>query len=324
MNSKEFVTVAKATVKELGKDEVGNMAAVLTYYTFFSIFPILLLAISFASMFLKPQDATDFVFGNVMKVAPGFVNLLQDAMTEAFKDRNRTGWIALVGFATLIWSATGAFSALDKAINRAWEAEKVSSFIVSKLVSFAMLVGLALLFLVSVLASSALAATRSITSAVAGGDVPGSQIFWWAANVAVSLAIIFLAFAMTYRFLPRCDVNLRDVWPAALLAAIAWTIVKELFALYLGSSIANYSATYGTLGTVFALLTWIYLSSFIIMLGAEFSSETARVRRLRPKARVPGANELPRDEARRGESEDVAAHRKSPWLPPPAAHVHET
>jgi membrane protein len=259
----------------------------------------LLLAITLTSMFLKPQDATDFIFNNVINVAPGSVGLLQDAVAEAFKDRARNGWLALVGFATLIWSATGAFIALDRAINRAWESERVASFIASRLVSFAMLLGLALLFLISVLASSALTATRSVTSAVAGGDVPGSQIFWWGANVVVSLAVVFLAFLMIYRVLPRCDVSFADVWPAALLAAIAWTIVKELFALYLGSSLADYSATYGTLGTVFALLTWIYLSSFIIMLGAEFGSETARVRRLRPKP----------------EGENSARSKKSPWLP---------
>jgi membrane protein len=94
-------------------------------------------------------------------------------------------------------------------------------------------------------------------------------------------------------------VSLRDVWPAAFVAAIVWTLLKELFGLYLGSVFAQYSSTYGTLGAVFALITWIYLSSLIILTGAEFSAESARVRRLRRE--VAG---LPSSE-----------RRPSPWLP---------
>ncbi len=297
MNGKEFITVARATIKEFGKDDVGDMAASLTYYSFFSIFPMLLLAITLIGVFVKPQDATAFVFDNVTKVAPGSVSLLHDAITRAFENRDSAGWIALVGVVILVFSASGAFGALDKAVNRAWNAERVPSFVGGKIASFVMILVIAALLVVSVIVSTVLSNTQSVTNSFTGGGVPGSDVFWSVVNTAASLGVVFLAFLVMYRFLPRCDVNLRDVWPAALIAAIAWTILKEAFAFYLSSPLAKYDSMYGTLGATVALLTWIYLSSIIILTGAEFSSETARVRRLRPK---PIAEQM---------------SRESPWLP---------
>ena len=302
MTGKEFLTVTKATFKEFGKDDVAYSAAALTYYAFFSVFPMLLLAVTLTGIFLNAEDAQSFIFNNVAQVVPGSVDLLQTALVEALKNRDNAGWLALIGFATLIFSASGAFDALDKAINRAWSSEKIPNFLMGKLTSFAMMLTIAALLFLSVIVSATLTATRRITSDAVGnvvGQIPGEAIFWWAVNVSASLAIIFLGFVLLYRFVPRCSVSYRDVWLAALIAAIAWTIAKEGFALFVGSSFANYSAVYGTLGTVIALLTWIYISSIIILVGAEFSSETARVRDLRQKV---------------AQSKDPNHTKKSPWL----------
>ncbi len=303
MTGKEFLAVTKATAREFGKDDVGYMAAALTYYVFFSVFPLLLLAVTLAGLFLNDDDARVFILNNVAQVVPGSVDLLQSVLVEALKNRDSAGWLALVGFATLIFSASGAFDALDKAINRAWSSEKMPNFFVGKLTSFAMMLVIAALLILSVLVSTTLAATRRITSDALGRvvtEVPGETIFWWIINVSASLAIIFLGFVLLYRFVPRCKVNFRDIWPAALITAIAWTIAKEGFAIFLGTSFANYSAVYGTLGTVIALLTWIYISSIIVLVGAEFSAETARVRDLREKV------------VKHMEGRD---RKKSPWLP---------
>lgn len=143
-----------------------------------------------------------------------------------------------------------------------------------------MMLGIGGLLIVSFVATALLAAGRTVTSSLIG-EVTIAQVFWQIASVLVTLAIIFLVFLMLYRFLPRTDVNLRDVWLAAFISAVIWTIVKELFAYYLGSEFATFTAVYGPLSAVIALLIWIYISSVIILTGAEFSSETARVRRLR-------------------------------------------
>jgi membrane protein len=239
---------------------------------------------------------------------------LQEALNDAITNRENAGWLALIGLVTLVFSASSAFSTLDKAVNRAWNSEKVPSFIVEKLVSFAMMAATSLLLLLSVLASTFMTAARAATTA-AFGEVPGSAIFWWLVNVALSLALIFGIFILIYRFLPRFEVILKDVWLGALLAAIAWVILKELFALYLGSSLVNYSATYGNIGTVIILLTWIYLSALIILTGAEFTAETYKVRRLRAEMMLQSHSEHG-ERGERGEHREggEGEPRGSPWF----------
>lgn len=295
MNRKEFITVAKQTVKEFDKDDVTQLAASLTYYAFFSIFPLLLLAVTLASLILSRDEAVKFIFENVAQAAPGSSAMLSDAVDKAFENRDSAGWLAAIGLLTLAFSASSAFGTLDKALNRAWGSEKVPSFIAGKLASFVMMLAAAGLLIVSLAISTALTYTRSFTTSVIG-EAPGSQVFWQFATIALSLGLVFLVFLLMYRFIPRSDVRIRDAWLGALLAAVAWVILKELFALYLGSQFANYNAVYGTMGTVIALLTWIYFSSLVILAGAEFASETQRVRRLRAEVTggaIPDENKSP-------------------------------
>lgn len=124
MNGKELVTVTKATAREAIKDDVPYMAAALTYYSFSSLFPLLVLTITLTGIFINPEDATLFIFQNVAQIVPGSVQPLQDILSDAFQNRSSAGWYALFGVVTLLVTATGAFEALDKAINRAWATEK--------------------------------------------------------------------------------------------------------------------------------------------------------------------------------------------------------
>jgi membrane protein len=280
MTFKEFITVVRATWREFGRDDVGNMAAALTYYSFFSLFPLLILAVSLVSFWLGDVEARALIFDNLTRILPGSGELLSDAVEAALSSRNNAGLLAVVGIVALMFSASGAFDALDKAINRAWKTEKMPGFFLSKLIGFGMMVGVALIVLTSLITTALLTTSRAIASNVFG-KVPGEDVFWQIVNFAGTLAVIYLVFVLMYRLLPRHEVGFKDVWLGALMAAVAWAVVKEVFAYYLGSSFANYNAVYGTLGAVVALLTWIYVSSLIILIGAEFSAETARVRRLR-------------------------------------------
>lgn len=292
MNGKEFVTVAKATVRESLKDDVGYLAAALTYYAFFSLFPLILLAVSLTGVFFRPNDVYNFIFTQV-GLAPGLAKFMSGIFDDTLANRNSVGWSALFGIVVLIVTATGAFDALDKAVNRAWNSERVPTLLVSKLTSLAMMLVMGGLLLVSLIMSVALTTVRTFTTA-RFGEVPGSQTVWALVNFAASTAIVFLVFIVVYRFIPRCDLTIRDVYLAAFLAALVWAVAKEGFALYLGSSFARYSTLYGTVGTIIALLTWIYVSSLIILAGAEFASETTRVRSLRASLAAPPLEGQPR------------------------------
>ncbi len=292
MNGKEFITVAKSTVREFGKDDVGYLAAALTYYAFFSLFPLILLAVTLTGIFFHPNDVYNFIFTQ-LGLAPGLAKFMSGIFDDTLSNRNNVGWSALFGVVILIVTATGAFDALDKAINRAWNSERVPTLVVTKLTSLAMMLVMGGLLLVSLIMSVSLTTVRTFTTARLG-EVPGTQIVWALVNFAASTAIVFLVFLIIYRFIPRCDLTFRDVYLAALLAALVWAVAKEGFALYLGSSFARYSTLYGTVGTIIALLTWIYVSSLIILTGAEFAAETTRVRSLRSSMLEQSAGETSR------------------------------
>ncbi|MDQ3930451.1 MAG: YihY/virulence factor BrkB family protein [Chloroflexota bacterium] len=282
MDRREFVTVVKATAREFARDDVGYLAAAVTYYAFFSLFPAILLGVTIAGQFVDPTDAYNFIVNQVGRFAPNLSEFLTKTLQDVMEKRQFAGWSALFSAVVLFFTATGAFEAIDKAINRAWNSEKVPSILVTKLTSFLMIIVVSALMLVSLIVSSGLEATRDFTRQIVG-EVPGTHLLWAVINFAASTGVVFLGFLLLYRFIPRCEIGIRDVWRAALLAAFVWALAKEGFALYLGSTFANYSAVYGTVGAIIAILTWIYVSVIIILTGAEFAAETHRVRDMREK-----------------------------------------
>jgi membrane protein len=306
MTGREFVTIVKATVKEYNRNDIGNMAAALTYFSFFSLFPLLIVSITVAALALgSTTEASDLILSDLARLLPGSRELLAEAITLAFRSRESAGLLAIASVLLLVYSASNAFIALDKAINRAWDTEKVPSFFVSRLIGFAMIIAAAGIMLVSFTVTLVLATSRAITTQLFG-EVPGIDVLWQFANLAASVGLIFLILIVIYRWLPRSHVRVADVWRAALIGALVWTAVKEGFAYFLGSNFANFDAVYGTLSAVVVLLTWMYISSIIILAGAEFCAETARVRRLREATGASLEDHGP------GPGPDG---RGSPWLP---------
>lgn len=274
--------MVKATAREFVKDDVAYLAAAVTYYAFFSLFPAILLGVTIAAQFVESDQAYGFIVERVGRFAPNLSEFLTETLDDVIGKRSFAGWSALFSSVILFFTATGAFEAIDKAINRAWKSEKIPSLFTTKLTSFLMIISVAGLMLVSLTASSALTATRAFTTYLFG-EVPGVHLVWALISFTVSAGVVFLGLLLLYRFVPRCDIGVRDVWRAALVAAVIWSLAKEGFALYLGSTFVNYSAVYGTVGAIIAILTWIYVSVIILLTGAEFAAENARVRDMREK-----------------------------------------
>jgi membrane protein len=134
-----------------------------------------------------------------------------------------------------------------------------------RLISFGLVLGFAFLLLTSLVVSATLAAVYTYM----GNAFPGVAILWEALNVLVSLAVITLLFAMIYKVLPDVKLAWSDVWVGALVTAGLFTIGKFLIGLYLGTSALG--STYGAAGSVIVVLVWVYYSSQIILLGAEFT-----------------------------------------------------
>jgi len=278
-----LVNVFKRTATEIGDDQVGDLAAALTYYAVFSIFPLLLLLVTLASFIFDADQAKQTVFSKLSGVAPGdTAKVLSDAVGAALEKKGggELTLSTLVGIGGLLLSSSGVFTTLDKAINRAWGCEYKPSLIKDKLLSFAMVIAVAVMLVLSTFVSAAvnfvLNSSEAVVGALIGGKNPAGAWLIQLLSILISIALSAGILLIIFRTLPRCRVRVSDVWLGAVLTAVGWEILKQGFAYYIGNF--SGSSIYGSIGSIFTLLTWIYLTGFLLLVGAEFTSEYARER----------------------------------------------
>ena len=265
--------VLRRAVTGWWNDNVPHLGAALSYYTLFSLAPILIVAIAIAGL----AFGAEAVRGEIVHQIDGLVGreggLAVQAMLQGAARPSSSIPATIIGVITFFLGATGAFLELQTALNTIWRVKPKSSgswlhvLVMQRLISFALVVGVGFLLLTSLLVSTALAALHRYM----GDTYPGVAILWEALNVIVSLAVITLLFAMIYKVLPDVELAWRDVWVGGLVTAGLFSIGKSVIGLYLGTS--GLSSTYGAAGSVIVLLVWVYYSSQIVLLGAEFTRE---------------------------------------------------
>jgi membrane protein len=260
----------------------ARQGAAIAYYSIFSLGPVLIIAIAVAGLVFGEDAAR----GDVELQLSG---LLGDAAAKAVDamlvgaSKPRQGLIATVlGTMVLIFTAVSVVVQLKDAFNTVWEvdAKKISGvwqFIRAYLVSFAAVVSFGFLLLVSLLFTTALTAAGTYFGAkilpVTAIQIAGSLI---------SFAAICLMFAMMFKLLPDADVDWRDVWLGAAITAALFEIGKLLIGIYIGRQ--AFDSTYGAAASLVVLLIWVYYSSQIVLLGAEFTHVYACRRRPRDAA----------------------------------------
>ena len=262
--------------KELGDDDATHLSAGVAYYSVFSVFPLLLglLAISgtvFTSITLQEQFL-DYVTESM----PGSEEFVSKNIEELVRFRGALGICAILG---LVWSGSSAFGAMSRAINRAWDVEKDRPFYVAKTLHIIIALSVGILFLLSSFASVAIELLSNYSRDL---GLPGHEFFldFGLGNLmlkAVPWAITLAVFLLLYRFVPNCKTYWRYVWTGAVVATILFEASKGIFMWYL-VNVANYELIYGSVASMMVLMTWAYVSAFILILGAEISSEYGRMR----------------------------------------------
>jgi membrane protein len=252
-------------------DNVPRMGAALAYYTLFALAPILIVAIAVAGLAFGPEAVRGEIVGQI----EGLVGLegaqAVQAMLEGVAKPSSSIPATIIGVVTFFLGATGAFLELQSDLDAIWRVKPKSrgnflrDLVMQRLISFGLVLGFAFLLLTSLVVSAALAAAHTYM----GSAFPGVAVLWEAVNVLVSLGVITLLFAMIYKVLPDVKLAWGDVWVGALVTAGLFTIGKFLIGLYLGTS--SFASTYGAAGSVIVILIWVYYSSQIILLGAEFT-----------------------------------------------------
>jgi membrane protein len=259
----------KATVAQWLEDQPFQLSSSLSYYTLFSLAPLLIIIIGIAGFAFGRQAAQQEIVGTIQGMigqqsAEAVQGMIQNAGSQP-----KTGIIATgIGIVTLILGAGGVVGQLQTSLNTIWgvapkPGQGVFGFLRQRFISFAMVSGIGFLLLVSLVVT---AVVSSLTQWI-GTFFGGAEVIAHAIDLIASFVLTTALFGMIYKFLPDISIKWRDVWIGAALTSMLFTIGKFLIGLYLGQSAI--SSTYGAAGSIIAVLLWVYYSSLIFFLGAE-------------------------------------------------------
>lgn len=256
----------KATLLKWNRDNCLRLGASLSYYTILSLFPLILVVLSIVQLLLVNSDAArDVILDGLSRITGGFRDEFIVALNAAQKTRHASG---IIGVATLLLGASWVFGELVSAFNIIWNLEAPSrggpwEFLRVTFFSFALVLAVAFLLLVSLIVSAILSALGTILM-----TLPGGPTLWTIVNSLINLLVLTCIFALLFKFLPQTPVDWGDVWVGAVLTAILWTVLQLGISYYIAwSSYKNY----GAIGAVMALVAWVYFSSQILFLGGEFT-----------------------------------------------------
>ncbi len=266
------------TVLAFNEDDGDLAARSIAYYTLFAVFPAILALVVIASAVLDTGEIQAAVMGVVSQYMPMAYGLVEANIENLLRTRETVGLVALVG---LIWSASGVFSAIFRAVNQAWGIPRSRLVLSDRLAGLVMTWVVGTFFLLALSIGPAVSLIRAWQVPVLGWQPfarPGTDRLVGSLSTLVPVLLSVGAFILLYRAVPRTRVTWGDVWPGGLIAGLIWEAGKGIFAWYV-SNIATYNVIYGSVGAIIAFLLWSYLSAGILLLGAEFTVVYGRWRR---------------------------------------------
>ncbi len=275
---RKLYILAVRSVQEFGDDRCSHMAAAISYYALFSIFPLLIFLVSILGIFLQNSGLQEDLVDAVLDLIP----LTEDEGQSDVRDAiggvaGISAPLSIVGLLGLAWSASALFGAIRTSLNIAWDIETSRHFVKQKLLDLSMVGGVGIFFLLSLGTTALLRTTQEVSSDILGPLSSNTALFWRVLPLFLPAIFTFGAFMVLYRFVPNVVHKLGDIWPGALVATIFFEILKNGFSFYL-ANFGRYDVVYGSLGAVVIFLFWTYLSSSVLLLGAEVASEYPRVR----------------------------------------------
>jgi membrane protein len=270
MPAKAWKDIAKRTLTRTWQDNVGLVAAGVTYYGFLALVPLLGIIVMLYGLFADPQTVVVNIRAITTILPPDVSALISDQLIAAVQTTRETrGMGVVVALLVALYGGTNGSSAIMMALNIAYEEKEKRALGRFYLVAALMTVGAV------ILAVAALVATTTV--AFLGNFAPdASPSLVFAAKLVGYFGLTLAAAAVAatlYRFVPsREDARWRWITPGSAFAAVTWLLLTLLFSFWV-TRITDYDVTYGSLGTIIILLTWIYLSAYALIFGAELNSE---------------------------------------------------
>jgi membrane protein len=272
---KAFWDLLRKTASEWLDDRAPSLAASLALYTLLSLAPVVVIAVSVAGLVFGQDAARGEVSHQLRTVMGPQAGEAIEAVLAQAHTPGKSVVATIIGLVVLLLGASGVFSELQETMNIVWNVKPkpgrgVLGFVRDRFFSFAMVLGVAFLLLVSLVLSAALSAVGTYL----GSHLPGGETLWQVVNFVLSFMIVAVLFGAIFKIVPDAKIAYRDVWHGALVTAFLFTIGKLAIGFYLGKAAPG--SAYGAAGSLVALIVWVYYSAQILFFGAEFTQMWAK------------------------------------------------
>ena len=270
--------LARRSVQEFMDDHVPQLAASMSYYIFFSLFPLAILIVSIMGVLLTDDGLREQIVDSLFDLLPAGAGRedLEALLEPIARGRSAIGVISVLG---LIWAASGMMSALRFSLDSVWDLEFRRPFVRGKLVDLALVLGVGGLLALSIGATAVLQVGRDLSVSLSDSLGPFGSEASGLFNVIALLTpalLTWLTFTIIYTVVPSVTVRVRDAVAGALVGMLLFELLKFGFSVYL-RNFSDYDAVYGSLGAAIALLFFVYLGACVLLFGAEIASEWPRV-----------------------------------------------
>lgn len=272
-----LIKAVRLAVREFLDDKALRLSAALSYYSIFSLAPLLLLAISVAGLIYGDDAARGLVDDELVSImgAPA-ASAVQDLLVHSRKPADSI-LATLTGLILLLIGAGGVFGQLQDALNEVWNVPprpdgNWKSMIKDRFLSYSMVLGSGFLLLTSLILTTTLQAAHDSL----GRFLPIHPALWTLAGSIVSFCMIAVLFGAIFKVLPDVDIEWRDVREGSMVTAALFVLGKFFLGWYLGREAT--ASSYGPAGSLVLILLWVYYSSIILLFGAEFTQVHARLR----------------------------------------------
>src|SRR5688572_4253917 len=285
---KQGWSLLKKAISAWSNDYAPSMGAAISYYTLFSIAPLLLIVIAIAGFFFGDEAVRGEITAGLSGLMGEEGGKAIEGMVAAASEPKEGIIATVVGVVVLIIGATTVFGELQNSLDRIWgeparEAGGVWSLLRSRLLSIGMILGIVFLLMVSLVFDTVLQTLGKMWG------TEGWQVVAQVVNFILGFALTTTAFALIYKLMPRAKIEWHDVWVGAAVTAVLFTIGKYLISLYIGRSAV--ASSFGAAGSLVVVMVWVYYSAQIFLLGAEFTWVYAHEHGSRKGEKRPGAVE---------------------------------
>lgn len=272
--TRNFLSLIKESTANFIADDALKFSASLSYYTIFSIAPMLIIAIAIGSFLFGRAAIEGHLFGQINSIVGNEAALQIQEMLRHTTLRKNNLLATIAGIGVFFIGATGVFGEIQSTINRIWGLKArpkkgIIRYFVDRVLSFAMVVSIGFLMVVSLIASTVIGILNHKLNSI----LPEAAFVIVIVNNTISLLIISLLFAVVFKYLPDSIVKWKDAWIGSLFTSALFLLGKYLIGLYLSAS--SGASAYGAAGSVVILLLWVYYSSILLYFGAEFTKSYA-------------------------------------------------